>query len=108
MNQAQLNTRAQEVLANEVARLSKLSYAEIARWSEYPQTPNVELRVPNELSEYKFTLMKNTQPDKCIRVAIQLYRHRFLGIGQMSADGFFIASDGSVRKFTEKDIWAVT
>lgn len=110
MNQAQLNTRAQEVLANEVARLSKLSYAEIAGWSEYPQTPNVELRVPNELSEYKFTftLMKDTQPDKSIRVAIQLYRHRFLGIGQMSADGFFIAPDGGVRRFTEKDIWAVT
>ncbi|OQW56481.1 MAG: hypothetical protein BVN28_14050 [Nitrospira sp. ST-bin4] len=102
MDQAQLNTWAQEVLANEVARLSKLSYAEIARWSEYPQAPDVELRVPNELSECKFTLMKDTQPDKSIRIAIQLYRHRFLGIGQVSADGFFIAPDGSVRKIHGK------
>ena len=108
MNRAQLNARAQEVLANEIQRLSKLPYAEIAGWSEYPQTPNAQLRVPDELSEYKFTLMKDTQPDKSIRVAIQLYRHRFLGIGQMSADGFFISPDGSVRKITEKDVWAVT
>jgi hypothetical protein len=108
VNRAELNARAQEVLANEIARLSKFSYAEIAGWSEYPQTPGEQLRVPDDLSDYKFTLMKDIQPDKSIRVAIQLYRHRFLGVGQMSADGFFIAPDGSVRKFTEKDTWAVT
>lgn len=38
----------------------------------------------------------------------RLNRHRFLGIGQMSADGFFMSPDGSVRKFTEEDVWAVT
>ena len=108
MNRAKLNARAQDILADEITRLSKLSYAEIAGWSEYPQTPSAQLRVPAELSDYKFTLMKDTQPDKSIRIAIQLYRHRFLGIGQMSADGFFMSPDGSVRKFTEKDVWAVT
>ncbi len=108
MNRAQLNARAQEVLASEVMRLSRLSYTEIAKWPEYPQTPNVELQVPSDLHEYKFTLMKDTQADKSIRVAIQLYRHRFLGIGQMSADGFFVLPNGTLRKFTEEDIWAVT
>ena len=108
MKRAQLNTRAQEVLASEIDRLSKLSYTEIAQWPEFPQTPNVQLQVPTELSDYKYTLMKDTQPDKSIRVAIQLYRNRFLGIGQMSADGFFVSPDGNRRKFTEKDVWAVT
>jgi hypothetical protein len=108
MKRAQLNTRAQEVLASEINRLSKLSYAEIAQWPEFPQTPSAHLQIPADLSEYKFTLMKDTQVDKSIRVAIQLYRHRFLGIGQMSADGFFVSPDGSLRKFGEKDVWAVT
>ena len=108
MKRAQLNARAQEVLASETNRLSKLSYAQIAEWPEFPQTPNDLLQIPSELSEYRYTLMKDTQPDNSIRVAIQMYRYQFLGMGQMTADGFFLAPDGTLRRFTEKDLWAVT
>ena len=108
MTRAELDKRAEEVLGSEVHRLSKLSYAEIAGLAEYPETPNNELSIPAELSEYKFTLMKDAQSDDSIRVAIQLYRHRFLGIGRMSADGFFIYPDGRLRRFTEEDVWDVT
>ncbi|MBX3331818.1 MAG: hypothetical protein KF722_15530 [Nitrospira sp.] len=109
MKRAQLNTLAQKVLVTKVERLSKVPYAEIAQWPEYPKTPEeVGLYVPPELSDYKFTLMKDTQPDKSIRVAIQLYRHRFFGFGQMSADGFFIVPNETIRQFTERDVWAIT
>ena len=108
MKRAQLNELAQRVLAAEVARLSKPPYAEIAQWPEFPKPNDVALQIPPELSEYRFTLMRDAQADQSIRVAIQLYRHRFLGIGQMTADGFVILPNGSFRKFTEQDVWAMT
>ena len=108
MKRSQLNVWAQEILASETARLARLVYAEIAQWPDFPHTLNIHLEIPEELSEYKFGVMKDTLPDKSIRVAIQLYRHRFLGIGWMTADGFVISPNGSLRKFTQEDIWSVT
>ena len=52
--------------------------------------------------------MKDTLPDGTIRVAVQLYRHRFLGIGSITADGFFVEPTGGVRRFTEEDTWDLT
>ena len=89
-------------------QLSTLSFDAISQWPEYPKTPDVDLRVPEELSSVVFTLMKDTQPDGSIRVAIQMYRHRFLGIGAMRADGFFVSPGGVVRRFVEEDTWEVT
>ncbi len=85
-----------------------MTYGQLAKWPEWPESPSIDLGIPAELSEYRFTVMKDTQPDKRIRIAIQIYRHRFLGIGQMTADGFFVSPDGEVERFTEKDVWAVT
>ncbi len=108
MKRAELNKLAQNVLGAEVRRLSQLSYEEIAQWPEFPAAPSMQLQMPPELAGYQFTLMKDTQPDKSIRVAIQVYRYRFLGMGYMSADGFYMLPNGSLRKFTEQDVWTVT
>ena len=89
-------------------RLAGLPFADIAKWPEWPDQPELDLETPSELSSVRFTVMKDTQPDGSIRVAIQMYRYRFLGIGAMRADGFFISPGGGVRWFTEQDTWAVT
>ena len=89
-------------------QLSALRFEDIAKWPEWPNEPDIDLRVPSELASIRFTVMKDTQPDGSIRVAIQMYRPLFLGIGSMRADGFFVSSGGNVRWFTEKDTWAVT
>ena len=95
-------------LAESTRQLSTRGFDAISKWPEYPAAPNIDLRVPAELSSVRFTVMKDTQPDGSIRVAIQMYRHRFLCIGAMRADGFFISRGNIVRGFTEKDTWAVT
>ncbi len=108
MNRRELTKRAQAHLTDALERLSKITYTELANWPEWPGSPNIDLAIPPELSEYRFTVMKDTQPDKRIRIAIQLYRHRFLRVGQMTADGFFVSPDGAVERFTDRDVWEVT
>ena len=97
-----------EFLPAATRRLAGLRFAEIAKWPEWPEQPQVDLEAPPELSSVRFTVMKDSQADGSIRVAIQMYRHRFLGIGAMRADGFFISPEGGVRWFTDEDTWAVT
>lgn len=99
---------AESFLRNAVQRLSAIPRDEIALWPEWPAIPSLDLKVPATYSEFKFTPMKDTLPDGTIRVAIQMYRHRFMGIGSMTADGFFVEPNGVIRAFTEKDSWSVT
>ena len=101
-------TRGCAFLPEATRQLAALRFEDISKWPEYPGKPYVDLRVPSELSDVQFTVMKDTQPDGSIRVTIQMYRYRFLGIGAMRADGFFVSPGGAVRWFTEKDTWAVT
>src|SRR5258706_3842280 len=95
-------------LAAATRQLSTLGFDVISKCPEYPSAPDVNLEVPAELSSVRFTVMKDTQPDGSIRVAIQMYRHRFLGIGAMRADGFFISRGNVLPEVTEQDALAVT
>ncbi len=88
--------------------LSGLGFDAISNWPDWPAVPAIDLLVPAELSSVRFTVMKDTQPDGSIRVAIQMYRYRFLGLGAMRADGFLIAPGDNLRWFTERDTWEVT
>jgi len=108
MNRRELKQRADSFLRELTDRLSAFPRSEIAKWPDFPLAPNVALNVPEELASYRFSLMKDATPDGRIRVAVQRYRHRFLGIGQMTADGFFVDPNGTVTRFTQKDIWQVT
>jgi hypothetical protein len=100
--------RADAFLAECVARLRKTPFSAIAAWPNYPAAAPVDLQIPGELSRYKFTLMKDTLPTGELRVAVQRYRHRFLGMGEMTADGFVAAPDGSTRPLTDQDKWDLT
>jgi hypothetical protein len=89
-------------------RIAALQKAEIEAWPNYPAIPAFSLDVPPELSSYQFTLMKDMLPNGRIRIAIQCYRYRFLGMGYMTADGFVLLPDGSCCALTEEDIWDLT
>jgi hypothetical protein len=90
------------------SRIAVLPRTEIEAWPNYPVIPVYPIEVPSELSSYTFTLMKDTFPDGRIRIAIQCYRHYFLGTGFMSADGFVSSPDGSCSDLTEQDFWDIT
>jgi hypothetical protein len=81
MRRAERWRQARSFLREAVERLTTMPRDEIARWSEWPQVPTVDLNVPEAYSAFQFTPMKDTLPDGTIRVAVQLYRYRFLGIG---------------------------
>jgi len=61
---------ADEFLTSVVKRLSDLPFATLEAWPDYPETPEFEMRVPAELSEYTFTLMKDTLRAGEIRIAV--------------------------------------
>jgi len=43
--------------------------------------------------------------DGAIRVVVQTYRKSWLGIGKMSASGFEMTPDGSIRNIPEDDMY---
>ena len=100
--------RADEFLETSLTRLRVLSFLELASWPDYPAKPPFDLAVPSDLELYNFTLMKDTLPDGEIRIAIQRYRYRLLGVGEMVGDGFVIFPNGTTRPLNREDVWAVT
>ena len=48
---------------------------------------------------------RETLPDGRIRIVVQAYHHRFLGIGTITADGFIIARDGTRAEIPEEMMW---
>ncbi len=110
MNKRELLLKAHSFLQVTKDRLAALSRAEVETWPNWPDIPPFSLEVPQDLSALKFTfiLMKDTFPDGRIRIAVQCYRYRFLGMGRMFADGFILSPDGSRSNLTQQDIWDVT
>lgn len=100
--------KAKGVLETTAERLALLSFIEISQWPEYPQIPDVDLNIPGDYTDITFTLMKDTLPNGTVRVAIQMYKHHFLGIGSMTASGFFIDANSSICWLKEEDIWELT
>ena len=67
------------------------------------------MRVPAELSDYSFTLMKDTLRAGEIRIAVQRYRQKFFGLsGEMVVDGFVMLSSGCRRDLSQEDRWDLT
>ena len=62
MNSREIHGRARDFLTEAVAQLKSLPSASIRAWPEFPPSPNVNLKVPQELVEakYVFTVMKET------------------------------------------------
>ena len=90
----------QEVATRRVERLRLLAFVEVAalpeRQDEAEQVRDREVAV----ATYRDKL-----PDGRIRVVVQAYFHRFLGIGTMTADGFIIAPDNTRSLVPQEMMW---
>jgi hypothetical protein len=93
-------TEVQEVATRRVERLRLLSFVEIAalpiRQDDVEQVRDREVAV----ATYRDSL-----PDGRIRIVVQAYFHRFLGIGTMAADGFIIAPDNTRTPVPQEMMW---
>ena len=108
MVSAETKKRADDFLAESLTQLRQLTFTQLSEWPDYPSKPPFDLVRPAGLERYTYTLMKESLPTGAIRVAIQRYRYRFLGIGEMRACGFVIEPGGSTLPLTQKDLWALT
>jgi hypothetical protein len=100
--------KARDVLRKYAEQLATLPYNEIAQWPEWPEIPSIDLGPLKEFKEFKVTPMKDTLANGTVRVAVQMYKHHFLGVGSLTADGFLIDPNGSIRWLREEDLWDVT
>ena len=78
------------VATRRVDALRQLSFAEIAALPE--RQDESESITGREIATATY---RDALPDARIRIVVQAYHHRFLGIGTMTADGFIIAADGT-------------
>jgi|SRR5208283_1096256 len=106
----EIRRRADEFLKQTISCPRSTPVSTIREWPEYPASTTFDLGVPADLLENKcvFTLMKDTLPNGDIRVAVQFSRYRFLGMSDMTADGFIISADGTVKELSQRDHWDLT
>ena len=90
MSAALTPSEVEKVSFRRVAVLRLLSFAEV---SALPARHDESERVRNH--EIAVATYRDMLPDGRIRVVVQAYFHRFLGIGTMTADGFIFAPDGT-------------
>jgi hypothetical protein len=90
----------QSVATRRVERLRLLPFAEV---SALPQRQDEMEAVGDR--EVDVATYRDTLPDGRIRVVVQAYFHRFLGIGTMTADGFIIAAEGSHTTVPQEMMW---
>ncbi|MGC8989205.1 MAG: hypothetical protein ACP5MD_03700 [Verrucomicrobiia bacterium] len=90
----------QNVATRRVERLRLLSFAEV---SELPQRQDEMEAVGDR--EVAVATYRDSLPDGRIRVVVQAYFHRFLGIGTMTADGFIIAPDSTRTPVPQEMMW---
>ena len=90
-----------ESFRRELERLSNMSLREAMQLPEYQELQQTLGEKKRSLSLYA---IPNAE-DGTVKVVLQNYRHRFLGIGYMIADGFLFAPDGKVNRLPEEELW---
>jgi hypothetical protein len=93
-------TEVQEVATRRAERLRSLSFAEIEALPE--RQDEIETVRDREVAVATY---RDSLPDGRIRVVVQAYFHRFLGIGTMTADGFIIAPDSTRSPVPQEMMW---
>jgi hypothetical protein len=109
MNASELARRVDSFLVYAVAQLRSKPFAALHAMPEYPESTKIDLGVPTDLLNHKcvFSLMKDTLADGAVRIAIQYHRTGII-IGEMTAEGFIVATDGTVREPSKQDHWDLT
>ncbi|MFM2081787.1 MAG: hypothetical protein RL380_478 [Verrucomicrobiota bacterium] len=93
-------TELQQVTARRLARLRGLSVAEL---NALPEAHEEVERIGKR--EIQVATYRDVLPDGRLRIMVQAYLHRVLGIGSITADGFIIASDGSQSSVPQEMVW---
>jgi hypothetical protein len=100
MHTAAKPTELQQVTARRLEPLRVLSFAELSALPEVREdTEQIGKR------EIQVATYRDVLPDGRLRIVVQAYLHRFLGIGSITADGFIIASDGALTPVPQEMIW---
>jgi hypothetical protein len=94
------STELQQVTGRRVERLRGLSFAELGA---LPEVQEESERVGKR--EVKVATYRDGLPDGRLRIMVQAYLHRFLCIGSVTADGFIVASDGTLSPVPQEMIW---
>lgn len=105
MSSADTRAHADRFLKDAVVRLKESTFCELVPWPEYPGVSAIDLRIPANLSQYTFTLMKDTLLDGNIRIALQRHRPPLRGTHNRAVDGFAMASDGTFRALKQQEVW---
>ena len=96
-------TEVQDLVTQLVERLRLFTFLEIAalptRQDDVQQVMDREVPV---------AIYRDSLPDGRIRIVVQAYFHRILGIGTMTADGFIVASDNTRSPVPEEMMWEFT
>jgi hypothetical protein len=93
----------QEVATRRVERLRLLPFVEVAA---LPERQDETERVRDR--EVAVATYRDKLPDGRIRVVVQAYFHRLLGIGTMTADGFILAPDNTRSPVPQEMMWEFT
>ncbi len=99
MNTEAKPTELQQVTGRRLERLRALSFVELSALPEVREdTEQLGKR------EIRVATYRDVLPDGRLRIMVQAYLHRFLGIGSITADGF-IAPDGALTPVPQEMIW---
>lgn len=88
------------VLESRLFELKEKSFKELSQLQPY----QVE-KVTRRGKTTTLSIWKDDISEAELRIVVQLYRHLFLGIGRMEADGFCINRNGSIRKLSKQEIY---
>jgi len=92
-----LVTAMERYLSDQLEKIKQMSLSEIIQLPEYSSK---DIKIDKK----RFTLAtwKKQRTDGIIQIVVQAYYHKFLGIGIMQAEGFFVDSQGNFLPLPEE------
>jgi hypothetical protein len=93
-------TEAHAQLLQDTRALRNQPLDHLRRFVEAPLTEQIEI----DHTRIEKTTWARAHEEK-LAVIVEARRKRFLGWSQVTADGFYKASDGTVSDFQDKDYW---
>jgi hypothetical protein len=86
-----------------VSTLRQKSFAEL---SEFPAYQGEKMKQNGKT--FTVSIWKDVVNQTELRIVVQAYRHLFLGIGRMEADGFRIDQSGIIHKLSKPELYSFT
>ena len=89
-----------ELSEKRLSNLKKKSFIELSQFEGYQGEKSVQ-----NGKSFTIAIWKDAINDNELRIFVQIYRHCFLGIGKMDADGFRINSEGKISDLTKEELY---